>query len=117
MLPAETRESIKDTQAHGVFVVALVKTSDDIYVFSKRKDNLLNRNTRYACFGGVLQPTECSMSSFEDIYNHMKQELIEEIGLHAIDITVGTYIGMIDSREHNIGIVFAIDLSISAQTV
>ncbi len=93
----------------------LIKTSDDIYIFGNKNEDL--KNPQISLIGGGLQEDELEVNSGMDIQRNLFKEIKEEINLSEQDVLRSKIIGILMSGSSGIIIVFETILKISSQLV
>lgn len=90
---------------------ALIKTSDDLFVFGRRGANSMSKFK--VCFiGGGLQPEERTVDSGRDIFENQRKEMQEELGIDPEQISLMKGIGIIHSAASTVTFIFYSELSI-----
>lgn len=93
----------------------LIKTTDDIYIFGNKSEDL--KNPQISLIGGGLQEDELKVNSGRDIERNLFKEIKEEINLSKQDVLSNKIIGILMSGSSGIIIVFETTLNISSQQV
>jgi 8-oxo-dGTP pyrophosphatase MutT (NUDIX family) len=92
--------------------VALIRTTDDLYVFGVR-----NRNGVVDLIGGGAQPDEIEIQSGTDLESNLHKEISEEVGLNRTEIQNLTGIGVVVSSTSNVLIVGHAQLAVTSVEV
>ena len=92
--------------------VALIRTTDDLYVFGVRK-----RNGTVDLIGGGVQSDEIEIHSGADLETNLHKEIFEEAGLNRADIEDLPGIGIVLSGTSNVLIVGYSQLTVNSAEV
>lgn len=113
------RESINKNQPKWLFVAWIVKTNDDYFLFPKRSGRDVTKiiSQEISTIWWVLQPDDKHIESFDDIRNHMKIELLEEVWVTNKHIINWEFIWLTWSKAWNRGVIFYIELNINYDEV
>lgn len=93
----------------AMFTHALLRTSDNHYIFGKKSDHFVT-DLAYTFIGGAF-------SQEESLSAHIYQELQEELCLTVKDTERAEVIGMYQNKIGNIGIVLHFNLVLNAEEV
>lgn len=118
-LSDEMKEKTKNNQPKGVFVAWIVKTNDSYFLFPKRswKDVTKVVAWEITTFGWVLQPDDRHVQNFKDIWEHMVDELKEELWIKRDNILDWQFIGLTLSKALNRGIIFNVEINLNHEEV
>jgi len=100
----------------GVFVTALICTSDGKYIFGERKKTVIKR-TMSTTIGGILSSEEVKVDSFDDFFTMLHKEIHEEIGVTADHIIKENFLGVVYSAKADVGFIFTVTLNLSSQDI
>lgn len=100
----------------GVFVTALICTSDGKYIFGERKKTVIKR-TMSTTIGGILSPEEVKVDSFDDFFTMLHKEIHEEIGVTADRIIKENFLGVVYSAKADVGFIFTVTLNLSSNDI
>ncbi len=76
----------KDFLANGIIVQGIVFTKDGKLILGKRNNRVKEGFETWAIFGGSLNKDEIEVNTSQDIFEMIKRELYEEIGINDTDI-------------------------------
>lgn len=106
----------QDYWPKGLFVSAIIKTSDNRYIFAKTKSSVI-KNGQPDIIGGVLSKEETLITDSRNITSHLLKELHEEINIKPNTINNLKLEGGIVSAWGNIGLIFSLGLTLNTQQV
>lgn len=96
----------------GLYTSCLVSTTDHHYVFIE-KSNIYFTKKKYAWVGGVLSKTERHISSGKELFDTVRTEVMEELGVESEQITSTTLSAGYVSENWNACLLFTVELKLT----
>lgn len=106
--------STPSERSQGLAVGAVVKTSDDWYVFGLQSQTTMS-SSQYAFLGGLADDLE--LNSGYGLYQEMLREVEEESGILATDIEFARLLGMFQNHVAGYIMLFDVQLTITRDEV
>lgn len=113
------QQKINDNQPKWLFVAWIIRTNDEYFIFPKRSGRDVTKavSKEISTIWWVLQPDDKNIENFDDIRNHMKIELLEEVWVDSTYITHWEFIWLTSSKAWNRGIIFYVIVDLTYEEI
>lgn len=100
----------------ALYTSVFVKTKDNYYVFIEKSDKL-HSNRRTSFVGGILSKSEKIVNNGQDLFESVRNELVEELGLDIDKLRRFRMLGGFINRTLNVCLLFKCNLSLGMKDV
>jgi 8-oxo-dGTP pyrophosphatase MutT (NUDIX family) len=101
---------------NGIYVTSYIRTIDNCLMFSEKSNSSILQNG-YNLIGGTCNKDELEILKIDDFFATWKMEFFEELSLDLHKIKRNQIIGVYQSSQYRIAIVYFVDLLLSSNEI